>query len=152
MPRRAAFFIPRNAADFLYFIAVFRPNAVRPTEAGFTLGKTLFYDGLLSRDGTIACGECHRQPNGFTHHLHDLSHGINGRTGLRNALPLQNLAWLQRFQWDGGIEHLDDQPVFPIEHADEMDDTMDNVVKKLRASKKYPTLSKAAFGSEEITS
>lgn len=130
---------------------VYQIESNRPTEAGFELGKTLFYDGILSRDSTIACGECHRQPNGFTHHLHDLSHGIGGRTGLRNALPLQNLAWLQRFQWDGGIENLDEQPVFPIEHADEMDDTMDNVVKKLRATKSYPGLYEKAFGSNEIT-
>ncbi|GAB2783768.1 cytochrome c peroxidase [Rhabdobacter roseus] len=122
------------------------------TEEGFTLGKTLFYDGILSRDSTIACGECHRQYFGFTHHLHDLSHGINDRTGLRNALGLQNLAWLRRFQWDGEIESLDEQPVFPIEHADEMDDTMDNVLRKLRASANYPKLFKAAYGSEEITS
>lgn len=131
---------------------VYQIELNQPTEAGFELGKTLFYDGLLSRDSTIACGECHRQPNGFTHHLHDLSHGIGGRTGLRNALPLQNLAWLQRFQWDGGIENLDEQPVFPIEHADEMDDTMDNVVKKLQATKNYPGLYEKAFGSPEITS
>jgi cytochrome c peroxidase len=105
----------------------------------------------LSRDSTIACGECHRQNHGFTHHLHDLSHGINGRTGLRNALPLQNLAWLRRFQWDGSIEHLEQQPIFPIEHPDEMDDTMENVVKKLRSSTTYPVLFKAAYGREEVT-
>ena len=36
------------------------------TEAGFLLGRTLFYDGRLSRDGTISCGECHRQEYAFT--------------------------------------------------------------------------------------
>ena len=138
---------PANFPEPVYLI-----ESNQPTEAGFALGKTLFYDGILSRDSTIACGECHRQYYGFTHHLHDISHGIGGRTGLRNALPLQNLAWLRRFQWDGSIEKLDDQPIFPIQHSDEMDDTMENVVKKLRSTKTYPALFKAAYGSEEITS
>ena len=84
---------PANFPEPVYLI-----ESNQPTEAGFALGKKLFYDGILSRDSTIACGECHRQYYGFTHHLHDVSHGIGGRTGLRNALPLQNLAWLRRFQ------------------------------------------------------
>lgn len=144
---KALFERPANFPEPVYLLD---QNPV--TEEGFALGKTLFYDGILSRDSTIACGECHRQYHGFTHHLHDLSHGINGRTGLRNALPLQNLAWLRRFQWDGSIEHLEQQPIFPIEHPDEMDDTMENVVKKLRASATYPALFKAAYGTDEITS
>lgn len=121
------------------------------TQEGFELGKALFYDGILSRDSTIACGECHRQYFVFTHHLHDLSHGIDGRTGLRNALTLQNLAWERSLLWDGAVEDLDKQPIVPIEHPDEMDDKMDNVVQKLRMTKGYPPKFKAAFGSEEIT-
>ncbi|MFN8355196.1 MAG: cytochrome c peroxidase [Spirosomataceae bacterium] len=121
------------------------------TQAGFYLGKQLFYDGILSRDSTIACGECHRQYFVFTHHLHDISHGINGRIGLRNALTIQNLAWEKTFMWDGRITNLDQLPAFPIQHPDEMDDNLDNVVRKLRNSKAYPTMFKAAFGTDEIT-
>ena len=90
------------------------------TAAGFDLGKNLFYDGILSKDSTIACGECHRQTYVFTHHMHDLSHGIYGRVGLRNAQSLQNLAWRERFQWDGKAATLNEQPILPIEHPDEM--------------------------------
>lgn len=122
------------------------------TQAGFDLGKRLFYDGVLSRDSTIACGECHRQYFVFTHHLHDLSHGIDGRVGLRNASAIQNLAWQNNFMWDGRITDLDKLPEFPIQHPDEMDDSIDNVLQKLRKSKTYPTQFKDAFGSEEITS
>ncbi len=146
-PASALFYVPKNFPQPLYPIT---KNPV--TQAGFDLGKTLFYDGILSRDSSIACGECHRQYYGFTHHLHDLSHGIEGRTGLRNAQPLQNLAWEDRFLWDGAVTDLDQQPLTPIQHADEMDDTMDNVLKKLRRRPAYPALFKAAFGSEEITS
>lgn len=112
----------------------------------------MFYDGLLSRYGTIACAECHRQDFGFTHHGHDLSHGIDDRRGTRNSQPIQNLAWEPLFLWDGGVHDLDLQPVAPLENPVEMDEKLGNVLQKLRRSPKYPGLFKAAFGSEEITS
>ncbi|HKX87020.1 MAG TPA: cytochrome-c peroxidase, partial [Flavobacterium sp.] len=79
------------------------------TEEGFQLGRQLFYDPLLSKDGTISCSSCHLQATGFTHVDHDLSHGIDGKIGVRNSLTLQNLAWSKTFMWDGGINHLDVQ-------------------------------------------
>lgn len=122
------------------------------TTAGFELGKSLFYDGILSRDGSISCGECHRQDFGFTHHLHDLSHGIDNQIGLRNSSSLQNLAWEKTFGWDGGVFNLDLFPISPIENPVEMDEKTTNVLEKLRKSEKYPPLFKNAFGTTEITS
>jgi len=70
-----------------------------PTPAGFKLGKALFYDGLLSRDGTISCGTCHQQPFAFTHHEHDVSHGIDDKLGIRNAPSLQLGRWRKSFRF-----------------------------------------------------
>ena len=56
-----------------------------PTEKGFVLGRKLFYDGRLSADNTISCAFCHEQASAFTHHGHQLSHGINNLEGIRNA-------------------------------------------------------------------
>lgn len=67
------------------------------TKAGFELGRKLFYDPLLSKDNTISCGSCHNQGSAFTHHGHDVSHGINDLLGRRNALPVQNLLWQNSF-------------------------------------------------------
>ena len=123
------------------------------TYDGFQLGKSLFYDGILSRNGTISCGTCHQQTAAFTHHGHDLSHGIDDKIGLRNAPALQNLAWTKEFFWDGGVQHLDLFPIAPIENPVEMDEKLGNVLQKLRDSKKpdYPELFKKAFGTTEIT-
>lgn len=145
-PEVKLFEVPKNFPATTYS---FSQNTI--TKEGFELGKALFYDGILSRDSSIACGECHRQYFGFTHHLHDLSHGIEGRTGLRNALALQNLAFQKVFLWDGAVENLDLQPLIPIQHPDEMDDKMDNVLLKLKKHKTYPSLCETAFGSDEIT-
>ena len=46
------------------------------TYEGVALGKTLFFDGMLSHDGTITCAFCHIPETGFAHTDHVLSHGI----------------------------------------------------------------------------
>ena len=123
----------------------------QPTAAGVRLGRMLFYDGQLSRDGSVSCAECHNQAYAFTHHQHDVSHGIDNRAGTRNSLPIQNLAWSSSFFWDGGVQHLDLASLVPIENALEMDEQTTNVLTKLRNSSTYPALFKAAFGTSEIT-
>ncbi|MCS7018598.1 MAG: cytochrome c peroxidase [Cytophagales bacterium] len=121
------------------------------TQAGFELGRALFYEGQLSRDGTVSCGFCHQQSAGFTHHGHDLSHGVDDRLGKRNALPIQNLAFYRDFMWDGGIHDLDLQPLAPIENPVEMDESMPNILEKLRKHPHYPRMFERAFGTPEIT-
>ncbi|MFD2597634.1 cytochrome-c peroxidase [Sphingobacterium corticis] len=121
------------------------------TKEGFELGKKLFYEPRLSRNNTIACGSCHIQSAAFTHHGHDVSHGIDDRLGTRNPMPIMNMAWHNEFFWDGGVFDLDFAPVNAIHSEVEMDETVTNVLKKLRAHPEYPDLFKKAFGSEEIT-
>ena len=136
-------------SDFPAPVYHFGTNPV--TRDGFELGKKLFYETLLSADNTISCGSCHIQTSAFTHHGHSLSHGIYGRMGTRNAPPIVNLAWSTSFMMDGGVADLDLQPVLPITNHVEMDETMANVLQKLRNSPTYPALFKKAYGTEEIT-
>ncbi len=121
------------------------------TEEGFQLGRQLFYDPILSKDSTISCASCHLQATGFTHVDHSLSHGIDGKIGTRNSMALMNLAWSKTFMWDGGVNHLDVQPLNPITSPDEMNETLSNVVIKLQKSDKYKSLFISAFGDENIT-
>jgi cytochrome c peroxidase len=122
------------------------------TEEGFQLGRNLFYDPIISRDSTISCASCHFQATGFTHVDHQLSHGIEGRIGNRNSMALINLAWNSSFHWDGGVNNLEMQPLNPITSYSEMDETLENVIVKLQASKKYCSLFSKAFGDEKVTS
>jgi cytochrome c peroxidase len=122
------------------------------TKDGFELGRRLFYDPILSRNNTIGCGSCHIQGAAFTHHGHDLSHGIDDRLGNRNSPPIMNMAWSKFFFWDGGVFHLDLQPMVPLTSFAEMDEKMSSVVQKLRKDADYPGLFKKAFGTEEINS
>lgn len=122
------------------------------TENGFALGKKLFYDGRLSRNGTISCGSCHISYSAFTHHGHDVSHGIDDKLGTRNAPAVQNMAWMDMFFWDGGVHQLDMLSFNPIANPVEMDESVANVLEKLKQDAQYPKMFKAAFGSEEINS
>jgi cytochrome c peroxidase len=129
------------------------------TVEGVELGKFLFYDGILSRTDNIGCGTCHQQQAAFTHHGHDLSHGVDDKIGTRNAPSVQNMAWNTSFFWDGGVHDMDMVPPVPIQNKVEMDERVPNVIEKLKktpvagATKQvnYPKMFKAAFGSDSIT-
>lgn len=121
------------------------------TKNGVELGRKLFYEGRLSRNNTISCGFCHIQENAFTHHGHTVSHGVDDRIGIRNAPPIQNMAFLQRFMWDGVIHNLNEQAISPITDINEMDSSIPEIVSKLNVDAKYKKLFKAAYGDENIT-
>ena len=121
------------------------------TPAGFLLGRKLFYDGILSKDNTISCATCHQRFAAFSHIDHQLSHGINGLIGKRNVPALQNLVWSNSFMWDGGVNHLDLQPVSPITHPLEMGETIANVLKKLQQNKEYVQMFKQVYNDTIIT-
>jgi cytochrome c peroxidase len=117
----------------------------------FTLGRKLFYDPLLSADNFTSCGTCHLRFAAFAHVDHALSHGIANRIGKRNVPALQNLIWKNEFMADGGINHLDLQPIAPLTSPDEMGETLENVILKLQNDSVYPRLFKTAFGDSVVT-
>lgn len=122
------------------------------TRPGFELGRTLFYDTRLSRNNTVSCGSCHQQFAAFSHLDHATSHGIDNKLGTRNAPSLFNLAWQTSFFWDGGVNHIEVQPISPMQNPVEMDEKLENVIAKLNADTAYRQMFKKAFGDEEITS
>ena len=121
------------------------------TKEGFELGKKMFYDARLSKDGEVSCASCHQQFAAFATYDHDLSHGVNNSFSNRNAPALINLAWMKEWQWDGGINHLEMQPLSPLSAANEMGEKLDTVILKLKADVTYARMYKAAFGDATIT-
>lgn len=116
----------------------------------FKLGRALFYDPILSRDSSISCSTCHLQYTAFTHVDHPTSHGIDGRIGKRNSPSLANLAWRNDFHWDGGVLNLNSQAINPITHHDEMDITLDEVLRRLDHSPIYAPAFEKTFGTQDI--
>lgn len=120
------------------------------TNAGVELGRMLFYEKLLSGDGSQACADCHVQADAFTD-LDRFSLGIQNLEGRRQAMVIFNMAWHDEgFSWDGRAQRLRDQALMPIQDPLEMDETLENVISKLSEVEDYRDQFVRAFGSEEI--
>ena len=128
----------------------FKNNPLKPEI--FVLGRKLFYDPILSKDSTISCSSCHQRIAAFGHFDHPLSHGINGLIGKRNVPTLQNLIWQNTYMWDGGVNNLEVQPISPITNPVEMNESIANVVEKLKHNKAYADDFRSAFDDTIITS
>ncbi|MBE7173434.1 MAG: cytochrome-c peroxidase [Williamsia sp.] len=132
---------------------VYRFEQTNPlTREGFELGRKLFYDGRLSKDGNFPCSSCHQQFAAFATYDHDLSHGFNNQFTVRNAPALSNLAWMPALQWDGGINNIEVQPLAPLTAPNEMAEDINTVIGKLKKDAGYNQLFTAAFGKGEINS
>ncbi len=115
------------------------------------LGRMLFYDTDLSKDGTQACASCHRQEHAFTDTAR-FSIGVEGLPGKRQAMAVFNMAWnSNEFFWDGRAHLLRDQALKPIQDPLEMNETLERVITKLNARNEYKDQFTRAFGSNEIS-
>ncbi len=141
------FVVPANFPQPEY---AFKEN--KPTNAGFELGRKLFYDTGLSIDNSISCGSCHQQFAAFANLDHPLSHGVNNCLGKRNAPTLFNMAWQKEFFWDGGAKHIEVSPINALTNGCEMANDLNAIVAYLKKSAAYPLLFKQSFGTDEINS
>ncbi len=146
-PEDVRFTVPKGFPKPVY---TFKKNRLAPEV--FVLGRKLFYDPILSKDSTTSCASCHQRLAAFGHIDHALSHGINGTIGKRNVPTLQNLAWNTSFMWDGGVNHLEVQPLSPLTNPGEMGETLVGVLQKLKGSDMYVADFKAAYGDSVINS
>lgn len=121
------------------------------TEAGVQLGKMLFYEPMMSKDGSMSCASCHNQMDAFSDTL-QFSIGVENLPGKRQAMAIFNMAWHgNEFFWDGRSHLLRDQSLKPIEDGLEMNETLENVIAKLSNTEMYRDQFTRAFGSDEIT-
>jgi cytochrome c peroxidase len=90
------------------------------TAAKIELGRRLFNDRRLSRDGTIACSSCHHPARAFSDGRAKPI-GVFGRQGRRNAPGIVNRGYGRAFSWDARAATLEEQVLTPIEDVNEMD-------------------------------
>lgn len=97
------------------------------------LGKKLFFETMLSRDGTIACVSCHHLPgNGADKRKYSL--GIEGKEAKVNTPTVLNSVFNFTQLWNGSIQTLHQQVLFPIINPKEMNSTIEDVLSKLENS------------------
>ena len=145
-PTPINFTIPKGFPNPVYN---FQNNPL--TEESFLLGRKLFYDGRLSLDGHFPCSSCHQQVAAFTTYEHDRSHGYNHSHTLRNAPGLANLAWYPVYKWDGSASTIEAISLAHITAPDEMAETMNGIILKLKNDTAYQRLFQAAYGSPQVT-
>lgn len=121
-----------------------------PTTASIALGRLLFYDTRLSKDDTVSCASCHNPVLNFTDG-NKVSHGVGGLTGVRNAPPIVNAAYLRLQFWDGRAASLEEQAGFPISNPVEMNQPHDVSVEKLAKDPQYKQLFDTTFGPGGVT-
>jgi cytochrome c peroxidase len=123
--------------------AVPADNPLTPPK--IALGRRLFQDRDLSRDGTLSCAVCHDPSRGFANNR-VVASGPGGTTVGRNVPTLINRAYGESFFWDGRAESLEQQVVQPLLNPSEMAMTPDAVIATVRQGRGYTRQFRAAFG------
>ncbi len=108
------------------------------------LGRYLFFDPVLSKDGTISCASCHDPNMGFSDGKR-VSTGINGHQLTRSAPSLWNVGYLSSLFWDGRASSLEEQMQGPLYDEHEMGNTPSQLKNSLNAIGEYRSLFAQAF-------
>ncbi|MEQ8846779.1 cytochrome c peroxidase [Botrimarina sp.] len=109
------------------------------------LGRRLFFEKQLSRDGSIDCASCHDPRKGWSSGAPQAV-GIGGALTPRNPPSLVNVRYHFDYFWDGRAPRLEQAVTAPIEHPDEMDLPLDEAAERLNASERYTAEFESAFG------
>jgi cytochrome c peroxidase len=129
------------------FRAVPIPEQNPQTPQKIELGKKLFFDRRLSGDGTMSCATCHDPEKAFTDGL-AISLSYPTTRNWRNAPTLVNAGLQKYLFFDGRAQSLEDQALFPMMSAFEMNRSLDFLEEVIRSVPEYVDAFQKVFGSE----
>jgi len=123
-------------------------NPITPEKA--ELGRHLFYERRLSRDGNVPCASCHSPETSFSDAPNQVSQGFQGQQGQRNSPTIINAGYRKVLFWDGRAGTLEDQAMAAFLSPIEMNaDTI--AVAALMRSAEYRDRWHQAFGDTTVT-
>jgi cytochrome c peroxidase len=112
------------------------------------LGRTLFFDPILSGSKTRSCATCHNP-------------GLSWGDGEQNAvgekqIPLRaptllNVAWIPKLGWDGHFRDLESVAIGPLSSPDNMNLPVQDLIERLSAIPGYANAFDGAYGKGDIT-
>jgi cytochrome c peroxidase len=142
---------PAEAAADLPKIPLGLPELDIPADNPMTpekvaLGKMLYFDTRLSKDGTISCATCHDPEMAWTEHR-ATSMGIHEEVGGANSPTVINAAYATSQFWDGRAATLEEQALGPIENPIEMGHTMEVLTGELDEIPEYKEAFQEVFGT-----
>ncbi len=128
-------FVPKGLPADLWELLVPPENPVTPEKVA--LGRKLFFDKRLSKDGTVSCATCHDPDHGFSDGKR-VSEGVGGKKGARNAPTVLNSVFNEFQFWDGRAATLEEQSKGPMINPVEMAlGSHDDAVKIVRQAADY---------------
>ncbi len=115
------------------------------------LGKSLFFDSMLSHDNKMNCATCHQPEKGFADGMVKSMSNKNGITVFRNSPTLLNSAYADRFFYDLRAYTLEQQVEHVIFNNLEFNTSYAEILNKLNSNKTYSTKFKNIFKKKSIT-
>lgn len=121
------------------------------SDAGAYLGRVLFYDRQLSKNGLVSCATCHTAAFGFDDQTR-FSIGFSGQITRRSAMSLANARFNPRGRYfrDERAATLEEQVIDPFTDPIEMGLMPSEAVSRINNRAWYRPLFSAAFGDELV--
>jgi len=110
------------------------------------LGRQLFFDPHLSRDGTVACVTCHHPDSGAD--TTPVSIGIAGQKGGANTPTVFNSVFNFRQMWNGHARDLKEQVRMPVHNPVEMAMDRDAIARYLGKNPRYREAFRRLYGHD----
>lgn len=105
-------------------------NRVSGNPKAIALGKTLFFDKRLSKNGDVSCATCHRPSQGWSDGV-EISKAA-GTAVHRNTQSLMDVRFNRWFGWGGQADNLWAQSIRPIMAPNEMGATSNHAISVVR--------------------
>lgn len=136
--------IPRGVDPLVWKAMI--PSDNEPNAARIALGKKLFFETRLSKDGTLSCATCHDVSRSFTDRR-PVSEGIADQLGQRNAPTTMNALFFQTQFLDGRVPTLEEQAKLPIVNPIEMGQpSQEATIANIKGDAEYQKMFQAAYG------
>lgn len=108
------------------------------------LGKMLFFDPRVSINQNISCATCHNPSFGWEQALPKAVGAKNTELGRHNPTIL-NVAWGDKYFWDGRAASLEEQALGPIQSDVEMNMPLDVLIERIQSIQGYHPYFKRVF-------
>jgi cytochrome c peroxidase len=118
--------------------------------AKLELGRTLFFDPILSGPGSHSCGSCH-QPTLAWGDGRPRAVGVAQAPLALRSPTLLAVAWMPLLGWDGKFRDLESVAFTPITAAANMNLPEDALIERLSSIPGYLDAFTAAFGERGVT-
>ena len=135
-------FFEKDAFNLTYFTPPVNRNT---NEKQLALGKKLFFEPKLAKDGTMSCATCHipekAYSDGITANLDNTGNALQ-----RNTPTLINVAFQKSFFWDGRAENILDQITSVFTNEQEFASSVHEFSTEILSDSTYTAMFKEAYG------